>query len=48
MLRTITIGSCVTIQGIFVAALADGKIAVRVDKTTYVGKPVPQATPRLN
>lgn len=43
MLRTITIGSCVAVQGLFVAQLADGKIVVQVGADTFVGKPVPQA-----
>ena len=41
MLRTITIGSCVSIQGLMVAKLADGKIVIRVDDKTYAGYPVP-------
>lgn len=40
MLRTITIGSCVSVQGIFVKDLADGRVAVKVDDTIYQGKPV--------
>jgi hypothetical protein len=46
MLRTITIGSCVSIQGFFVSQLADGKITVKVGDDMFTGKPVPQA--RLN
>ncbi|WP_457646331.1 hypothetical protein [Profundibacter sp.] len=40
MVRTIILGSCVSVQGIFVRALSNGKIAVRVDNTVYEGKPV--------
>ena len=40
MLRTITVGSCVSIQGIFVRKLSDGKIVVRVGEKTYAGQPV--------
>jgi len=40
MLRTISVGSCVSIQGILVGQLADGKIMVRVDEKTFVGYPV--------
>ena len=40
MLRTITLGSCVSIQGIFVRAMPDGRIAVQVDNQIYAGKPV--------
>ena len=42
MLRTISVGSCVSVQGLLVAQLADGLIAVKVDDKTFVGKPVPQ------
>ncbi len=40
MLRTITLGSCVSIQGTFVRAMPDGRIAVQVDNTIYSGVPV--------
>ena len=40
MLRTITIGSSVFIQGTFVKDLGDGQIAVKVFDGTYVGRPV--------
>ena len=40
MLRTITLGSCVSVQGIFVKTMADGRIAVKVDDTVYSGTPV--------
>lgn len=42
MLRTITLGSCVSVQGIVVGQLADGKIMVKVDEKTFVGYPVAQ------
>ena len=42
MLRTISIGSCVSVQGIVVGQLADGKVIVRVDDKTFVGHPVAQ------
>ena len=45
MLRTITIGSCVSIQGLFVTELPNGKITVKVGEDTFTGKPVPQARP---
>jgi hypothetical protein len=45
MLRTITIGSCVSVQGLFVAQGPDGKITVRVGQDTFTGKPVPQTRP---
>ena len=40
MLRTITVGSCVSIQGLLVGHMADGKIMVKVDERTFVGYPV--------
>jgi len=40
MLRTITLGSCVSVQGIFVRELKNGKIIVRVDDKIYEGFPV--------
>jgi hypothetical protein len=42
MLRTISVGSCVSIQGLLVGQLADGKIMVKVDEKTFVGFPVAQ------
>ncbi|MFT6676613.1 MAG: hypothetical protein ACJAVM_002818 [Sulfitobacter sp.] len=40
MLRTITLGSCVSVQGVFVKDMPDGHIAVKVDDIVYSGKPV--------
>lgn len=40
MLRTIAIGTCVLIQGLFVRQLAGGLIEVRVGDKVYAGKPV--------
>jgi hypothetical protein len=40
MLRTITIGTSVSIQGVFVKEMPDGRVAVKVDDTVYSGKPV--------
>jgi hypothetical protein len=40
MLRTITLGSCVSVQGTFVRSMPDGRIAVQVDNTIYSGVPV--------
>jgi hypothetical protein len=47
MLRTITIGSCVSVQGILVGQLSDGKLMVRVDEKTFVGLPVAPAKGEL-
>jgi hypothetical protein len=40
MLRTISVGSCVSIQGLMVDQLSDGNIKIAVGDKTYVGKPV--------
>ena len=40
MLRTVTLGSCVSVQGLFVKALENGKIVVSVGNLTFAGKPV--------
>lgn len=40
MLRTIALGTCVSVQGLLVSKLADGKIVVRVDGKNFVGYPV--------
>lgn len=40
MLRTISIGSCVSIQGLLVGQQNDGKIMVKVDEKTFIGFPV--------
>ena len=42
MLRTISLGSCVSVQGLLVGHQADGRIIVRVDEKTFVGFPVAQ------
>ena len=40
MLKTILLGSCVLVQGVFVRNLANGKITVRVGSRMYTGQPV--------
>lgn len=40
MLRTITLGTAVMVQGIFVKSLPNGRIQVRVGDQTYSGVPV--------
>lgn len=40
MIRTITIGSTISVQGLFEGSNADGTITVRVGNKTYQGKPV--------
>jgi hypothetical protein len=39
MLRTIILGSCVSVQGQFVRQLDDGRIVIQVGNRTYQGKP---------
>ncbi len=43
MLRTIILGSAVSVQGTFVRELPDGRIAVKVDNTVFAGQPVSKA-----
>lgn len=40
MLRTITVGSCVSVQGAFIKKLPNGKIQVRVGERVFEGLPV--------
>lgn len=40
VIRTIILGSCVSVQGLFVRQLSDGTIAVKVGEKTFVGVPV--------
>jgi hypothetical protein len=39
MIRTIVIGSCVSVQGMFVRALDNGRIVVSVGNTMFEGIP---------
>lgn len=43
MLRTISIGTSVLVQGTFVCALPNGLIRVRVGKKFFTGRPVSKA-----
>lgn len=40
MIQTVTIGSCVQIQGMFVRKLDNGKVVISVDNREYEGMPV--------
>jgi hypothetical protein len=40
MLRTITIGTTVSVQGIFVRDMPDGRVSVKVDNDIYTGRPI--------
>jgi hypothetical protein len=44
MLRTITTGSCISVQGEFLENLFDGQIAVQVGKMVFVGRPILQSS----
>ena len=44
MLQTITIGSCVSVQGTFVRVLENGRVLVRVGKRVFAGRPVGSGT----
>lgn len=43
MLKTIMLGSCVSVQGIFVRNLADGRMLIRVGEKMFAGRPVNRA-----
>lgn len=45
MLRTILIGTCMSVQGLFVCKLEDGRAVVRVDDKLYAGTLIERATP---
>ncbi len=40
MLKTITVGTCVSVQGLFVRELENGRIVVEADGKKYAGTPV--------
>ncbi|WP_279432718.1 hypothetical protein [Paracoccus alkanivorans] len=40
MIRTIQIGSYISVQGLFERMVPNGNVVVRVGKQTYEGKPV--------
>jgi hypothetical protein len=44
MLRTIMIGTCMSVQGLFVRRLEDGRMVVRLDGRLYAGMPVERVT----
>jgi hypothetical protein len=43
VLKTITVGNYISVQGIFEKALSDGRIEVRVGSRIYTGSPVSKA-----
>ncbi len=46
MLRTIQIGTCMSVQGVLVRQLDDGRVVIRVDNKTYKGFPVERPRPK--
>ncbi len=40
MYKTIMLGSCVAVQGLFLRALSNGKIAILVGNKEFIGVPV--------
>ncbi len=40
MVKTITIGSCVSVQGYLVQNLSDGRVVVQVGNQRFTGRPV--------
>lgn len=43
MLRTVQLGTCVSVQGLFVRMLENGLMQVRIGDQLYVGRPVAHA-----
>jgi hypothetical protein len=41
MLRTITLGTCVSVQGLVVGQRSDGQLMVKVGDRVFIGTPVP-------
>lgn len=46
MVKTITLGDYVSVQGLWVRNLADGRIVVRVGKKEFAGHPVAKVLAR--
>ena len=40
MLRTIVLGSCVSVQGLLVRQFENGRVVIRVGERMYEGQPV--------
>lgn len=40
MVKTITIGTCISVQGTFIKALKNGKVVVQVGQRLFEGEPV--------
>jgi hypothetical protein len=46
MLRTIEVGTCMSVQGVVIRELEDGRVVVRVNDRLYTGLPVNQPLPK--
>jgi hypothetical protein len=46
MLRTIEVGSCMSVQGLVVRQMDDGRVVVRVGDRQYTGHPVNRPLPK--
>ena len=46
MVKTITLGNYVSVQGLWVRDLADGRMVVRVGQTEFIGRPVTKNVPK--
>ena len=46
MVKTITLGDYISVQGLWVRNLADGRMIVRVGKKEFVGWPVTKDLPK--
>jgi TPP-dependent indolepyruvate ferredoxin oxidoreductase alpha subunit len=44
VIRTIVLGSGVSVQGVVVAQKGDGRVVIRVGDRTFVGFPLPRRT----
>lgn len=40
MIRTIALGTCVAVQGVFVRSLQDGRIVIQMDGREFSGFPM--------
>lgn len=45
MVKTITLGDYISVQGIWVRNLVDGRMVVRVGRKEFVGRPVRKLLP---
>ena len=44
MVKTITLGDYISVQGLWVRNLADGRVVVRVGEKEFAGRPVARVT----